>query len=756
MSEKNNDDNIIAHREYNLKHENEEYNLRIEIDLENIFFILSKLNQPLEYIYKNKMNLLTIVNKLELNSSNYSNLELILKIFDKLYEKNKISINISDENSCDILLKTINIFEKEVVNEIKLYKEYMNSNDKFNLLFHQIKKLSSSTNINEDNSEIEIKINDLNKKEEEIKTILNKKDLLIQELNEKLLKQENEIKKLTDKNINEIINTKIGELESKLINNINDKFNNIKNNLINDMNKQNESIHKLKDNNITQLIEENDNKLLDNMDSKFNSQKDTEKEIKDFELIKEDIKEIKNKLTINEKEFLKFENIIKEKELLLNNIKEMANSDNKLINQISKKFDEINNNKKNEKGIIVNEIKNKIIKNENNITIKLEEKIQDINNKLKNKIDNNKIKELFDNMNKNYKELKEKINHNEYINNINYEFNKEPINLKYRTDITYTNTNAGWNDMFEVFLCYKDNKEYLVSPNINSFNLDIFELLDYEKILSLRGHKNDIRTVRYFINPKDYNEYLISADDNKIVIVWDISNDYNIKQQIDTKYGNNIYSCLLLFPHNNDNNYIITSTYNDSENMDNAASKVYSLSNGRFMKYINNTNYDAIYYLLSWYNKKNNRYYIIQFSYLKILINDLIDNDIYYELVQEPETDHFSGFIYTKNNTDYLCSSSENGYINIWDLYSKKIFKVINTNGSLLAHIIPWNNKYTIVADFNNKAFIIIDLDEDKIISVINAQHTKEVKCIKKLNHPILGESLLSCSKDNIIKLWNI
>ena len=493
---------------------------------------------------------------------------MILKIFDKLYEKNKISINISDENSCDILLKTINIFEKEVVNEIKLYKEYMNSNDKFNLLFHQIKKLSSSTNINEDNSEIEIKINDLNKKEEEIKTILNKKDLLIQELNEKLLKQENEIKKLTDKNINEIINTKIGELESKLINNINDKFNNMKNNLINDMNKQNESIHKLKDNNSTQLIEENDNKLLDNMDSKFNSQKNTEKEIKDFELIKEDIKEIKNKLTINEKEFLKFENIIKEKELLLNNIKEMANSDNKLINQISKKFDEINNNKKNEKGIIVNEINNKIIKNENNITIKLEEKIQDINNKLKNKIDNNKIKELFDNMNKNYKELKEKINHNEYINNINYEFNKEPINLKYRTDITYTNTNAGWNDMFEVFLCYKDNKEYLVSPNINSFNLDIFELLDYEKILSLRGHKNDIRTVRYFINPKDYNEYLISADDNKIVIVWDISNDYNIKQQIDTKYGNNIYSCLLLFPHNNDNNYIITSTYNDSENMD--------------------------------------------------------------------------------------------------------------------------------------------------------------------------------------------
>ena len=51
-----------------------------------------------------------------------------------------------------------------------------------------------------------------------------------------------------------------------------------------------------------------------------------------------------------------------------------------------------------------------------------------------------------------------------------------------------------------------------------------------------------------------------------------------------------------------------------------------------------------------------------------------------------------SGFIYEKENKDYLCSSSGNGYINIWDLYNKRIFKVINTNKCYLAHIIEWNN----------------------------------------------------------------
>ena len=127
--------------------------------------------------------------------------------------------------------------------------------------------------------------------------------------------------------------------------------------------------------------------------------------------------------------------------------------------------------------------------------------------------------------------------YNEYINKINYEFKKEPYNLKFNLNITNNNTKFGWNDKFEIFICYKDNKEYLISPNKNNYNLDIFTLLDNKIILSLKGHKNKIRTIRYFINNNNYNEYLISGDKNKIVIIWDITNNYNILYQIDTEYG---------------------------------------------------------------------------------------------------------------------------------------------------------------------------------------------------------------------------
>ena len=50
-----------------------------------------------------------------------------------------------------------------------------------------------------------------------------------------------------------------------------------------------------------------------------------------------------------------------------------------------------------------------------------------------------------------------------------------------------------------------------------------------------------------------------------------------------------IYSCLLIFPDNIDDNYIITSTLCESDDNDKSATKIYSLNNGQFIKYINNT-----------------------------------------------------------------------------------------------------------------------------------------------------------------------
>ena len=141
------------------------------------------------------------------------------------------------------------------------------------------------------------------------------------------------------------------------------------------------------------------------------------------------------------------------------------------------------------------------------------------------------------------------------------------------------------------------------------------------------------------------------------------------------------------------------------------------------------------------------------------MINDLFEDKVYSELIneQEPESRHFSGFLFYKDDNNYLVSSSSNGYINIWDLYEKEIIKAINLNiknECKLSHIIEWNEKYIIVADVENKTLKIIDRENNYTIKVIETGHKNELISIKKVYHPIYGEALLSAGRDKVIKLW--
>ncbi len=621
-----NEINILNHKEYNIKCENENYILRIEIDNNYINFILTKLNEIVSSNYKNKYDLLSIVNKLALNPSKHTDLNEILEIFDKVYLKNKLSILKVDDNTVSLIIK-FNIIFDEVTHELKLYKIYMNNNDKFNLLYNEIK-------------------------------------ILQQKIDSITLNKNDEIEK---------IKSKVKEMDLNL-------------------NKKSEEINSIK-----QSIEEK--KLIINKQNEILIRQDSQ------------IKEINNKLIEKENQIAIISNKLEEKEVVINNLDIILK--NKEIND-----NEINNQMKN----IINEVNN-------DLNLKYNELINLISN----------------------------LEHNEFIRKINYKFEKDPQDLKFRQNINDTNASYGWNDIFEVYISRKDNKEYLVSPNNNNYKLDVISLLENKITVSLKGHNNHIRTIRYFINNINSEEYLISADNDIIVIIWEITYNFNIKFKINTNYSDNIYSCLLLFDLINENSYIVTSSYAQLDDNEKSATKLYSLENGQLIKYISHTNKNAIYYLLSWYNKNNNKYYIIQFSFKAILINSVIDDELYCELVQEPEDNHLSGFIYNfDDNTDYLCSSSYNGYINLWDLFNKSIYKVINTNECVLSNIIPWNNQYIIVADYDNNSFKIIDIEKGKIVKDISGQHTDKVPCVKKIYHPLYGESLLTAGQDNTIKLWSI
>ena len=344
----------------------------------------------------------------------------------------------------------------------------------------------------------------------------------------------------------------------------------------------------------------------------------------------------------------------------------------------------------------------------------------------------------------------DKINkNNDYKTKINYKFNSNP-NFKFKKILTNKNDAYGVNDVFEIYLSFYDNKEYVASPNVNNHNIDIFTLIDTKKINSLKGHKSIILSIRYFIN-NNYKEYLISSDYRKHVIIWEINNNFEIKYNINTKYRNDIYSCLMCFPPYEKEGYFITSTYCTSNSNENSATKIFSLEDGKLIRYINESNKIQIAYLLEWQNIQDEKYYIVQFAEKTIVINSL-DNELYAKFEHSPENCHYGGYI----DKEYLFTTLWNGYIQIWNLYTKKIFKVIKIGDLKLNYILKWNDKYAIANDCHTKSFFIIDLEQYKVISKICSNHTKALKSIKKILHPVYGESLLSSSYDKIIKIWSV
>ena len=362
--------------------------------------------------------------------------------------------------------------------------------------------------------------------------------------------------------------------------------------------------------------------------------------------------------------------------------------------------------------------------------------------KEKSKILNILVTENINNTqnNEDNKEYFDKINH-KYQNNLNF---KHTFNIaKVINKLDYIKLV----DIFEVYISYKDNIEYLALPNKN--NLDIIELINNKKVIQLKGHKLDIFFVKYYINEKNNNEYLLTIEGGNTIFVWDINNNYNIINKTRNTDDHTLFSCLLVFPKNYNDNFVVVPPI---DCFDEIGIKIISIETGKMIRNIITEYYP---YLVSWYNEKDSQNYIIQLNGEKIIINNLLKDDIFFESTLESYTEYNNVYIYNNNNIDYLCSLLNNGFIQIWDVNNKKMIKHFNTKCPLF-NIIEWNNKFIIgceykYIDFNNSEYSlrIIDLEKEKVITKIKSY----IKCIKKLYHSKYGESLI-ISDDNYISLW--
>ena len=603
----------------------------------------------------------------------------------------------------------------------------------------------------------------INKKLDELTKKMNNKDLLIDELNKKMDIKDQEIKDIYNKLIDKDVA-------------INEMSKTLKRKDIEDYDKERiESINqlKIKDEEINKKLNDKAFELNNKLIDRDNALNDINKKLIEKDYL---INEITNKLESQENQIKRLNEQIKELKKSINKLLEDKDEIPEIkdlkysldSNKLNYNTNNINYTYKNSDLISITpkyKLKEKEKEKENINIIKRNTTLNP--NRMKEKIFNNndnKSSNFPSNNNDYNKGINEKIsqinmrNNNkkrntDIIKNVQKypEENGNPNDLKFKYDLVNTNTKGGLNDIFEVFKSIKDNEDYLVSPNKMNFNLDLINLKGNKFYGSLRGHQKKVTCVRYFLNDYTNNEYLISSDEIGIIFIWDVSDSYKKLFTLNTKYNDIIYSCLLIFTETNyesdnsnterNNGYIITSTYDISKENQNSATKVYSMVNGEFINYIKNTNTNSVFYLLSWVNKKDKRNYIIQFCYLKILITNLLDDDdVYAELTQEQKLSHYSGFIYEKKSEDkvYLYSSSKNGIINIWDLCNKVLINSIDIEGSILCHIIQWDDKYAIVADYNGKSFRIINMETLKVEQNIGNSHTKEVKSIKKVRLPFL------------------
>ena len=771
---------IVDSKEFLIKCDSKQYHLQIEVNSNFIYFNVSLTDRIIDSSYQNKYDLNAIVRLLNLTPSKYTNLNQVLKFLEKAYSINKIGI-IHDELN---LIMTLNMpmgFEEEVY-RLTLYKVILSNNDIINQIVKElntIKKVMKANgyNTNDINHNMILKPNNdnINKKLEKLSNKMDSKDSLINELNKKMSIKDKEVRDIYNKLIDkEII---IKEMNKILKKNENPDYEKERRESINQLKIKDEEINKK----LNDKTFEINNKLID----KDNALNEINKKLieKDYQ-----INELNNKLASQENQMRQLNEQIKELKLSIRKvIEEGARSSELKDLKLS-----LDSNKLNFNNYNLNIKSDDIIPTKPKYKSKEKENINININKIKRNTtiyNTNKIKEkLFNNNNVVYNNINE-VNKNVSDKIISVNTNKNPKkrisiksqnlpqhpigdgnpnNLKFKYDLVNTNTKGGLNDIFEVFKSIKDNEDYLISPNKVNFHLDLITLKDNKFYGALKGHQKKVTSVRYFLNNYSMNEYLISSDEMAIIFIWDISNAYKKLFTINTKYNDIIYSCLLVFTGDNyesvnsnnekRNGYIVTSTYDISKENQNSATKVYSMENGEFINYIKNTNANSVFYLLSWVNKKDNRNYIIQFCYMKILITNLLDDDdIYAELTQEQKLSYYSGFIYEKKAEDkvYLYSSSKNGFINIWDLYDKVLIKNINITGSILCHIIQWNDKYAIVANYNGKSFKIINLETLNVEKDIGDSHSKEVKSIKKFRHPSLGDSLLTAGNDNMIKLWS-
>ena len=212
-------------------------------------------------------------------------------------------------------------------------------------------------------------------------------------------------------------------------------------------------------------------------------------------------------------------------------------------------------------------------------------------------------------------------------------------------------------------------------------------------------------------------------------------------------YNGYIYSVLLIFEP--DKIYAISSSRQ-------GITKVFDLNDNNNLIEIKNSNFN-IYFLLYWRNSKNNKHNIIQCGRGKILISEFPNNETYHEFISEKEyLYNMGGIIFKFQGKDFLAVSATYGLIQICNLEHKQVFTKIKLNDVFLYSFVKWNDKYLLINDSKNNSILVFDMNKNnfEIKKKIECPDMKYERFIKKVEHPVYGESIISIGIEFKLKLY--
>ena len=357
----------------------------------------------------------------------------------------------------------------------------------------------------------------------------------------------------------------------------------------------------------------------------------------------------------------------------------------------------------------------------------------------KNKIENN---------NKINLETKKEVNQNKINENkINVE-SKPPINLKvYKTLTQSSYITTSVDNTFDVFTSL--NNEILLVYATKFKSIEFFDIVKqkYHKTI-LNAHNGQILTIRHY-RPRNINKDMILSGSNGdySVKVWDLETFTCICNINKIYQKGNMYSVCILFDVYQKESYVYTSCDKDYI-------KIFDF-NGKFKKDIIKTNLNETYFIDTYYDRRDFKYYLISGDIKSVKSYDVNTDQLFRNYSDSTSVcEHVSAFVYKSGDMVKLVECEFYGAIRIWSFHTGNLIKKIDVCRRIpLVSMCLWNENYLLVSCVDN-TIKLIDFKNYALIKSLEG-HNDEVCTIKKIIHPNFGECLLSQGFGNEqIKMW--